>query len=78
MALVFGPLLEENIWRALLLSNGAPSTFLRWPISGTLSLLAAAILTVAVVLSARRALPRRRPALRGSPRTRSRPAGGRG
>ena len=78
MALVFGPLLEENIRRALLLSNGAPSTFLCWPISGTLSLLAAAILTVAVVLSARRALPRRRPALRGSPRTRSRPAGGRG
>jgi len=70
VALVLGPLLEENIRRPLLLSNGAPSTFLRWPISGTLSLLAAAILTVAVVLSARRALPRRRPALRGSPRTR--------
>jgi len=62
VALVLGPLLEENIRRALLLSNGAPSTFLRWPISGTLSLVAAAILTVAVVLSARRALPRRRPA----------------
>src|SRR5262249_29635810 len=70
VALVLGPLLEENIRRALLLSNGAPSTFLRWPISGTLSLLAAAILTVAVVLSAWRALPRRRPALRDSPRTR--------
>jgi len=62
MALGLGPLLEENIRRALLLSNGDPSTFLRWPISGTLSLLAAATLTVAVVLSAWRALPRRKPA----------------
>jgi TctA family transporter len=62
MALGLGPLLEENIRRALLLSNGDLSTFLRWPISGTLSLLAAAVLTVAVVLSACRALPRRQPA----------------
>src|SRR5262249_2350809 len=29
VALVLGPLLEENIRRPLLLSNGAPSTFLR-------------------------------------------------
>jgi TctA family transporter len=62
MAMVLGPLLEENIRRALLISRGDPATFLRWPISGTVLLLAAAILTLAIVLSAWRALPRRRPA----------------
>src|SRR5262249_15683883 len=57
MAMVLGPLLEENIRRALLISRGDPATFLRWPISGTVLLLAAAILTLAIVLSAWRALP---------------------
>ncbi len=62
MAMVLGPLLELNIRRALLISRGDPATFLRWPISGTVLLLAAAILAFAIVLSAWRALPRRRPA----------------
>ena len=62
MAMLLGPLLEVNILRALLLSNGDFSTFLRWPISAMVSLLAAVILTAAVALSAWRALPRRRPA----------------
>jgi hypothetical protein len=62
MAMVLGPLLELNTRRALLISRGDPATFLRWPISGTVLLLAAAILTLAIVLSAWRALPRRRPA----------------
>jgi putative tricarboxylic transport membrane protein len=62
MAMVLGPLLELNIRRALLISRGDPAILLRWPISGTVLLLAAAILTLAIVLSAWRALPRRRPA----------------
>jgi len=62
MAMVLGPLLELNIRRAVLISRGDPAIFLRWPISGTVLLLAAAILTLAIVLSAWRALPRRRPA----------------
>jgi TctA family transporter len=62
MAMVLGPLLELNIRRALLISRGDPAIFLRWPISGTVLLLAAAILTLAIVLSAWRALPRQRPA----------------
>ena len=62
MAMVLGPPLELNIRRALLISRGDPAIFLRWPISGTVLLLAAAILTLAIVLSAWRALPRRRPA----------------
>jgi len=62
IAMALGPLLEDNIRRALLISRGDPAIFLRRPISGTVLLLAAAILTLAIVLSAWRALPRRRPA----------------
>src|SRR5262249_41603006 len=62
IAMALGPLLEDNIRRALLISRGDPAIFLRWPISGTVLLLAAAILTLAIVLSAVRSLPRRRPA----------------
>src|SRR5262249_21245419 len=32
VAMVLGPLLEENIRRALVISRGDPATFLRWPI----------------------------------------------
>jgi putative tricarboxylic transport membrane protein len=57
-----GNLLEENIGRAMLLSNGDPAVFLRWPISGVLLLLTGAILAAAALLSVKRALqqPRRR------------------
>src|SRR5262249_269731 len=60
MAMVPGPLLELNIRRALLISRGDPAIFLRWPISGTGLLRAAAILTVGVVVSGGRVVPRRR------------------
>jgi len=49
LALVLGPLMEENLRRALLISRGDPSVFFTRPISGVL-LLMAAMLVVAFVL----------------------------
>jgi hypothetical protein len=60
LPLAYGPLLEENIRRAMLISNGDPGVFIRSPFSGILLLLAGGILAVVALLSARRALfPRR-------------------
>jgi len=46
LGFVLGPLLEENLRRAMILSRGDPMTFLTRPISATLLLLALAVLVV--------------------------------
>ena len=52
VALLIGPLLEENIERAALLSRDDPTFLLTRPIGGTMLLAAVAILTSAIALSA--------------------------
>jgi TctA family transporter len=47
----YGAIIETNISRALMLSNGDPAVFLRRPISATLLLLAIGILTLATTCS---------------------------
>ncbi|MFH5775792.1 tripartite tricarboxylate transporter permease [Paracoccus sp. NGMCC 1.201697] len=46
LGFVLGPLLEENLRRAMILSRGDPTTFITRPISATLLLMAAAILVL--------------------------------
>ena len=53
LALVLGPLMEENLRRALLISRGDPTVFVQRPISGVL-LLMAALLVIAFVMPALR------------------------
>jgi uncharacterized membrane protein SirB2 len=60
LALAYSPVLEENIRRAMLISRGDPAVFVRWPISGTLLLLACGILAMVALPSARRSLLRGR------------------
>lgn len=45
---VIGPMLEENVRRAMLLSRGDPTVFFMHPISGGLLLLAAVVLALAL------------------------------
>jgi TctA family transporter len=59
-AFAYGPLLEENIRRSLLISQGDPATFLRKPISGTLLLLAVTIIAGVAAFSAWRTFRRDR------------------
>ncbi len=54
LGFVLGPLLEENLRRALLISRGDPTVFLTRPISAVLLALAAAALVVAVLPAIRR------------------------
>ncbi|WP_433831681.1 tripartite tricarboxylate transporter permease [Actinoplanes sp. CA-015351] len=49
LGFVLGPLLEENLRRALIISRGDPSVFLTRPISAALLLLAAAALAITVL-----------------------------
>jgi putative tricarboxylic transport membrane protein len=49
LGFVLGPLMEENLRRAMLIARGDPSTFLTRPISGGLLILAAILLTLAVL-----------------------------
>jgi putative tricarboxylic transport membrane protein len=53
---VLGPLMEENLRRAMLISRGDPTVFLSRPISATLLAVAAALLIMAALpkISARR------------------------
>ncbi|MTH76551.1 tripartite tricarboxylate transporter permease [Paracoccus aestuariivivens] len=46
LGFVLGPLLEENLRRAMILSRGDPTTFITRPISATLLLLTAAVLVL--------------------------------
>jgi putative tricarboxylic transport membrane protein len=54
LGFVLGPLLEENLRRAMILSRGDPSTFVTRPISAVLLLLAAAVLVVVFLPSVRK------------------------
>jgi TctA family transporter len=54
LGFVLGPLLEENLRRALLISRGDPSVFVTRPISGVLLTLALIALVVAVLPAIRR------------------------
>ncbi|MBI5443835.1 MAG: tripartite tricarboxylate transporter permease [Deltaproteobacteria bacterium] len=54
LGFVLGPLMEENLRRAMLLSRGDPSVFLRRPLSATLLVLALLLLAVVVAPSVAR------------------------
>jgi TctA family transporter len=54
MGFVLGPLLEENLRRALIISRGDPSVFVSRPISLALLVLAAAAVVVAMLPAIRR------------------------
>src|SRR5467141_1759763 len=49
LGFVLGPLMEENLRRAMLIARGDPTTFLVRPISGSLLAIAALLLVVAVL-----------------------------
>src|SRR5467141_4790238 len=49
LGFVLGPLMEENLRRAMLIARGDPSTFVTRPISGALIALAAFLLVLAVL-----------------------------
>ena len=49
LGFVLGPLMEENLRRAMLIARGDPSTFITRPISGGLIAVAALLLVVAVL-----------------------------
>jgi TctA family transporter len=54
LGFVLGPLLEEHLRRAMILSRGDPSIFLTRPISAVLLALAAAAIAVAVLPAVRK------------------------
>jgi putative tricarboxylic transport membrane protein len=54
LALVLGPLLEENLRRAIIISDGDPSIFVTRPISALLLACAAAVLVFSVLPAIRR------------------------
>jgi TctA family transporter len=54
LGFVLGPLLEENLRRAMIISRGDPSVFVTRPISAILLLLAVAVLVVVFLPSVRR------------------------
>jgi putative tricarboxylic transport membrane protein len=49
LGLVLGPILEENLRRAVIISNGDPTIFLTRPVSAVLLVLAAVLLVLAVL-----------------------------
>ena len=54
LGFVLGPLLEENLRRAMILSRGDPTTFITRPISATLLLIALAVLIVVFLPSVKK------------------------
>ena len=54
LGFVLGPLMEENFRRAMLLSGGDFSVFVRYPISATLLMIAAALLLLLALPTLRR------------------------
>jgi TctA family transporter len=54
LGFILGPLMEENLRRALLLSRGDPTVFLTQPISATLLFAAAALVCLMLMPSFRR------------------------
>jgi putative tricarboxylic transport membrane protein len=49
LGFVLGPLMEENLRRAMLIARGDPTTFVTRPISGTLIGIAVVLVLVAVM-----------------------------
>jgi len=58
LPLVWSPLLEESIRRAMLISRGDPAIFIRRPLGGTFLLLTCIIVVVSALASVRRAMGR--------------------
>ena len=58
LGFVLGPLMEENLRRAMLIARGDPTTFLTRPISGVLLALAAFLLVLALLPMIRRSATR--------------------
>ena len=54
LGFVLGPLLEENLRRAMILSKGDPSTFITRPISAGLLVLALAVLIIVFLPAVRK------------------------
>ena len=54
LGFVLGPLLEENLRRAMILSRGDPTTFVTRPLSATLLALAALVLIIVLLPSVRK------------------------
>lgn len=54
MGFILGPLLEENLRRAMMFSRGNPATFVSSPLSATLLFIAMVVLTLMVLPSIRR------------------------
>jgi TctA family transporter len=54
LGFVLGPLLEENLRRAMILSRGDPTTFVTRPISAVLLALAAGVLIVVLLPAVRK------------------------
>ncbi len=54
LGFVLGPLLEEDLRRAMIISRGDPAIFVTRPISATLLALAALALVVAILPSVRK------------------------
>ena len=54
LGFILGPLLEENLRRAMIISRGDPTVFVTRPISACLLLLAVAVLVVAALPAVRR------------------------
>jgi TctA family transporter len=54
MGFILGPLLEENLRRAMMFSRGNPATFVSSPLSATLLFIAVVVLTLMVLPSIRR------------------------
>jgi putative tricarboxylic transport membrane protein len=54
LAFVLGPLIEENLRRALLISNGDPSVFVTRPLSLALLLVAACMVVIVTLPKVRR------------------------
>jgi TctA family transporter len=55
LALVLGPMLEDNFRRALTISRGDPTVFITRPLSGVLLLLAAILLLIVIAPNVRKA-----------------------
>jgi putative tricarboxylic transport membrane protein len=49
LGFVLGPLMEENLRRAMLIARGDPTTFITRPISGTLIAIAVILVTIAIL-----------------------------
>jgi TctA family transporter len=54
LGFILGPMMEENLRRAMLLSRGNPSVFITSPLSGGLLLMAAALVVIVLLPAIRK------------------------